>query len=138
MPMAEPPEPLRNGGLFYNPHSSATRDASYEIRPTSNGGPVNWQPWRQPPAPEHGVETGTDTCSNVAVACEGTKNQQGVGIFGPRMMDFSSEFGRIAYLNGLGLPAEGASPEARLFKALNMVCFYCTLVWYEIRMNNFQ
>jgi len=122
---AGPPEPQRPRGLFYVPE--ATRDAGYEIKHTNSGGPINWQPWRQPPAPEYGVET----CSNVAVACGGEQNQQGGSVIGPRIMEFQNEFERSRYMGGLGLPAEGDSPEARLFRALNMVGFYCTLVWHE-------
>ena len=129
MPMPGPPEPQRHGGLVFNiPRPpEAARDARYE-RPINYGGPINWQPWRQPSASEHGAEPDIDTCSNVAVACEGKQNQQGDGVIGPRMMDFMSEFEKSRYMDGLGLPAEGNSPEARLFRALNMVCFYCTLV----------
>lgn len=113
MPIPGPPEPQRQGGLFY---PETTRDAGYETKHTINGRPINWQPWRQPPTLEHGVET----CSNVAVACEGDQNQQDDAVIGPRMMDFQNEFEKSRYIGGLGLPAEGDSSEARLLRALNM------------------
>ncbi|KAF8455806.1 hypothetical protein BGX38DRAFT_1266702 [Terfezia claveryi] len=113
IPMPGLPEPQRRGGLFY---PETTRDAGYETKHTNNGGPINWQPWRQPPTLEPGVET----CSNVAVACEGDQNQQDDAVIGLRMMDFQNEFEKSRYIGGLGLPAEGDSPEARLLRALNM------------------
>ena len=137
MPISGLPEPQGPQGLFYL-SEAMRRDAGYESKHTNSGGPINWQPWRQPPAPEYGVET----CSNVAIACEGYQNQQsGAAVSGPRIMGFQNEFEKVRYLSGLGLPAEGDSSEARLFRVLNMVCFYCTLVWYEGWINewaNFQ
>ncbi|KAF8419884.1 hypothetical protein EV426DRAFT_719670 [Tirmania nivea] len=105
MPMSGPPEPQRQRGLCYVP------ELTREVGPTSSGGPINWQPWRQPPASEHGAGPGLDTCSN---------SQQGDAVIGPRMMDFNNEFEKSRYMDGLGLPAEGDSLEARLFRALNM------------------
>lgn len=65
-------------------------------------------------------ETGAATYNNVAAACEGKQNRQDDAVIGPRMMDFQSEFEKMRYMDGFGLPAEGASPEGRLFRALNM------------------
>jgi len=123
--MQMPESPQMQGGLFYVP--GAVRD-SYDIRPTNNGGPINWQPWRQPPAPEYGIGAGVGTYSNVAAPCEGEQNRQDDAVIVPRMVDFHSELEKSIYLDGFGLPAEGASPEGRLSRALNMVCFYSTLV----------
>ena len=90
----------------------------YRATNFAGGNVLNWQSYQNPILPAE-YDPGVETCSNIAVVCEGI-NQAGVGV---KETEFRNEQERRFYLDGWGLPRGGISVEERLLRAINMVSF---------------